>query len=92
MRNAALSTPTRRRAWYNAPVEITRVKHYGMAKDEEWLAAAKDNFREALAEVNLALAAAMDIVADTRDAGFREDAEWMARLLVDAVSARRNEG
>lgn len=63
-----------------------------MANDEEWLAAARDNFKETLVEVNLLVSSLMDIIADTRDAGFHEEAEWMARLLMDAVSARRNEG
>lgn len=50
-------------------------------KNDEWLEAAKDNFEEAVATGDIALAKA--IIVDVLDAGFREEGQAMNETLRD---------
>lgn len=47
--------------------------------NDRWLEVAKDNFDQAIAEGNIALA--KDIIADTIDAGFTPEARQMVKQL-----------
>lgn len=47
--------------------------------NQQWLEVAKDNFDQAIAEGNIALA--KDIIADTIDAGFMPEARQMTQQL-----------
>lgn len=61
-----------------------------MSQNQQWLNAVTDNFETALLQKNLQLA--KDIIADTFDAGFPEQARLMALTLreVDFTKSNRS--